>query len=267
MKQLISDIQDLVDKTEGTWGIHLEDLDKNETWSLNENEPFFAASIIKVPIMAAVFSAYEHGMFTLSDTIVLKREDLVGGSGVLQHLTPGISLTVYDYMTLMIIQSDNTATNVLIDLVEVENIQKTMEEIGMKNSSFYNKLMTVPVKTKGRNIITASDIATLLKKLTMGSIVSYYACEQMIDILKRQQFRDCLPDRFPEPSSDIIGANVEWELANKTGWVTGIRHDIGVLYIGQRTMNVVVLSKDVDDREAKQVIAQIGEYIYRYLKK
>lgn len=266
MENLINEIQALMKNSGGTFGIYLEDLDKNETWTWNENEVFNAASIIKVPIMAAVFSAFNEGMFKLSDTIVLKRDDLVGGSGVLQHLTPGISLTIYDYLTLMIIQSDNTATNVLIDLVGVEKIQEIMVEIGMKNSCFYNKLMTVPVKTKGRNMITAVDMGIMLKKLTSGLIISHYACEQMIDIMKKQQFRDCLPDKFPDNDSDIIGTTLEWEFANKTGWVTRIRHDIGVLYVGGRTMNIVVLSKDVEDRVAKETIALIGECIFNYLK-
>ncbi|PKR85643.1 serine hydrolase [Heyndrickxia camelliae] len=266
MELLMNEIQDILHRTGGTWGICLEDLDKKQHWSWNEKEDFFAASIIKVPIMAAVFSAYDQGQFHLSDKIVLKREDLVGGSGILQHMTPGISLTIYDYLTLMIIQSDNTATNVLIDLVGVEKIQETMSEIGMKNSCFYNKLMTVPVKTKGRNKITAGDMAILLHKLTSGSIISQYACEQMIDIMKKQQFRDCLPEQFPEMESDIIGTKSEWEFANKTGWVTGIHHDIGVLYVGNRTMNIVVLSKDVENRLAKQTMAQIGKCIFNYLK-
>ncbi|MGV3465020.1 MAG: serine hydrolase [Heyndrickxia sp.] len=266
MEMLINEIQKLLQQTGGTWGICLEDLDKKDTWSWNDEEAFNAASIIKVPIMATVFSAYDKGQFHLSDKIVLKREDLVGGSGILQHMTPGISLTIYDYMTLMIIQSDNTATNILIDLVGVEKIQETMSEIGMKNSCFYNKLMTVPVKTAGRNKITAGDMAILLHKLTSGSIISYYACEQMIDIMKKQQFRDCLPERFPEVESEIIGTSSEWEFANKTGWVTGIRHDIGVLYVGNRTMNIVALSKDIEDRVAKRTMAQIGKNIFDYLK-
>lgn len=265
LEKLIKEIQAFMNTTGGTWGIYLEDLDKNETWSWNENEVFYAASIIKVPIMAAVFSAFDEGLFKLSDTIVLKREDLVEG-GVLQHLTPGIRLTIYDYLTLMIIQSDNTATNVLIDLVGVKKIQEMIAEIGMKNSCFYNKLNTVPVKTNGRNMITARDMAVLLKKLTSGMIISQYACEQMIDIMKKQQFRDCLPYKFPETESNIIGTKQEWEFANKTGWVTGIRHDIGVLYVGRRTMNIVVLSKDVEDKLAKQTMAQIGECIFNYLK-
>jgi len=266
LEQLINEIQELIHQAGGTWGICLEDLDKREAWSWNDQEVFNAASIIKVPIMAAVFSAFDHGQFHLSDKIVLKREDLVGGSGILQHMSPGISLPIYDYITLMIIQSDNTATNVLIDLVGVEKVQETMSEIGMKNSRFYNKLMTVPVKTKGRNKITAGDIAILLNKLTSGSIISHYACEQMIEMMKRQQFRDCLPDRFPEVESDIIGVKSDWEFANKTGWVTEIRHDVGVLYVGSRTMNIVVLSKDVEDRVAKETMAQIGRYIFDYLK-
>lgn len=265
MKRLITDIQNAVVQAGGTWGIAIKDLDTQETWDLNGDELFYAASVIKVPIMAAVFNAFDKGEFTLSDTIILKREDLVGGAGILQFMTPGASFTIHDIMTLMIIQSDNTATNMLIDLVGIANIQKTMKDIGLKRSSFYNKLMTVPVHIAGKNLITAGEMATLLEKMAYGKVVSMYACEQMIDIMKKQQIRDCLPGKLPYNESTIIGVNPEWELANKTGWVSGSRHDIGIFYVGKRKMISAVLSKDVDDEKSQQVLAEIGKLIYDYM--
>ena len=86
---------------------------------------------------------------------------------------------------LMIIQSDNTATNLLIDLVGVEDIQTTMKEAGMVYSTFYNKLMLGTPNPRGANRIAAGDIAMLLHKMAMGDLVSGRASSQMVDVMKR----------------------------------------------------------------------------------
>ncbi|HJF31566.1 MAG TPA: class A beta-lactamase-related serine hydrolase [Sporosarcina psychrophila] len=265
MKNLSTIIQDLIENTTGTWGIVLEDLDLHDKWIWNGDEVFYAASVIKVPIMAAVFSAIQRESMKLSDQILLEKEDFVGGSGVLQHLTPGTSLTLYDLITLMIIQSDNTATNILIDLIGVEDIQQTMREAGMEKSTFYNKLMTQSIITKGINQVTALDMAKLLKEIVTGRMVSAYAGVQMIEIMKKQQIRDCLPEKLPSPYSALMNGEVRWDLANKTGWIPSVRHDVGIFYVGQRKLIASVLSKEVDDLQSKQILADIGLEIYNYL--
>src|SRR5699024_4673832 len=104
---------------------------------------FTAASVIKVPIMAAAFNAFENRAFAFSDEMELQREDRVGGSGVLQYMAPGTKLSIFDVMTLMIIQSDNTATNMMIDLLGMEMIQRTIDALNLSNTVIRNKLMIV----------------------------------------------------------------------------------------------------------------------------
>jgi beta-lactamase class A len=265
MRSLSTTIQGLIENTTGTWGIVLDDLDLHAKWVWNGDEVFYAASVIKVPIMAAVFFAIQNESLNLGDSILLKKEDFVGGSGVLQHLTPGTSLTLYDIITLMIIQSDNTATNILIDLVGVEQIQQTIRKAGMEKSTFYNKLMMHSVLSKGINQVTALDMAKLLKEIDTGRMASAYAGMQMIEIMKKQQIRDCLSGKLPSPYSELMNGEVRWDLANKTGWIPGVRHDVGVFYVGERKLIASVLSKDVDDLQSKQVLADIGLEIYNYL--
>ncbi|MFJ7828101.1 serine hydrolase [Psychrobacillus sp. NPDC096623] len=266
MKELVSRVQQLIATSKGTWGIVLQDLNSGERWEYNEQELFYAASVIKVPIMASVYSAVERGDLVLTDLIVLDEKDYVGGSGVLQHFTPGSSLPLQDIIMLMIIQSDNTATNLLIDLVGVENIQQTMKEAGMEYSTFYNKLMLSKPNPKGANRIAAVDIAMLLHKLSIGDLVSRTASEQMIVVMKKQQVRDCLPEKLPSPYTDFDHGMTPWELANKTGWIPGTRHDVGIFYVGDRKLMATVLSKDEDDLVSKRILSQIGEEIYKYLQ-
>ncbi|MGV3489661.1 MAG: serine hydrolase [Tuberibacillus sp.] len=265
MKELAKKIESLTAEAGGIWGIALEDLNKGESWKLNGGRVFYAASIIKLPIMAAVFACAARGDFRLTDSLTLKKDDLVGGSGILQHLSPNLELPIYDVITLMIIQSDNTATNMLIDLVGLEEIQRAMISLGMKDSTCYTKLMTVPVEKPGRNMITANDVNHLLKLFATGQFVSLYACEQMIEIMKKQQFRDCLPSLLPEYDFDIVGIRQNWEFANKTGWVTGIRHDAGILYVGSKAMAMTVLSEGCEDRQARDTMGKIGKAVYDYL--
>ena len=267
MKQLVSNIERIIDNAGGTWGISLEDLETGESWNWNEHRLFYAASIIKVPILIAAFSAYDNGDISLSESIKLKKEDMVGGAGVLQHMAPGTNIKIYDVLTLMIIQSDNMATNIIIDLIGKEYIQKTMNDIGLQQSKFFNKLMTVPAEIKGYNQITAAEMSMMLREIAKGKVISEHACQQMISIMKRQQLRDCLPAKLPETDSNVMGMIPEWEIVNKTGNIRGIRHDIGIYYVGKRTMIASVLSSYLDDYESKLVFAEIGLEIYNYLKR
>ncbi|MFS0673146.1 serine hydrolase [Ornithinibacillus sp. 179-J 7C1 HS] len=266
MKKLTDRIQQIIEEAGGAWGISLYDLNTDESWETNEQEPFYSASVIKVPIMIAAFAASHRGEMKLSEKIELKREDIVAGSGVLQHTTPGTQITIYDLITFMIIQSDNTATNMLIDLLGVKNIQQVMKDIGLEKSKFYHKMMTVEVDREGRNIITAHEMTEMLKKLVTGKVISVYACEQMIAIMKKQQIRNSLPVKIPEPEEEIIGSLTEWELANKTGNVSGIRHDIGIFYVGKRNFIASVLTKGLNDLDSPEWIGKVGLEIYQYLK-
>ncbi|UFJ41828.1 class A beta-lactamase-related serine hydrolase [Brevibacillus humidisoli] len=264
MKQMEQVLLPLLEQTGGSWGIVIEDLDREQQWSHNENERFAAESIIKLPIMAAVFAAAESGQIRLSDKLILQREQLVGGSGVLQHLTPGLQLSVYDLVTLMIIQSDNTATNILIDLVGKEQIEQTMKELGMLDSRYLRKLMIYPAAIDEPNTITAHDISRLLAHLAKGTYLSRHACLQMMEIMKRQQFRNGLPAYLPVEAEPFVGRSPLWQLANKTGWDTGRQHDVGIFFIGGRTISVTALSRDLDPPVALDTLARIGQAVYRY---
>ncbi|WP_139490401.1 serine hydrolase [Brevibacillus dissolubilis] len=263
IKALEDQIFRIIDQAGGAWGVVIEDLHTKEKIEHQPDVRFFAASLIKVPIMTAVFADVYAGKYAFEDRLSLRQEDLVGGAGVLQHLQPGLSLSIYDLVMLMIIQSDNTATNILIDQAGRDSIRAIMDKTGMVNSQFYNKLMIIPAELEGRNEVTAGDMASILRHLAHGSVISYDSCLRMIDILKRQQLRDALPLLLGDPDHDIIGGQPKWELANKTGTVTGIEHDTGILYTGQSAVLISVLTKDATDSlTAKRAIGEIGKLVY-----
>ncbi|GAA4705871.1 serine hydrolase [Brevibacillus fulvus] len=259
-------LQELLDKAGGIWGIVIEDLTTGEQLVWNEQRPFYAASLIKVPIMAAVFAEVYNGNRSFADTCLLRQEDLVGGAGVLQHMTPGTAFTLWDLTTLMIIQSDNTATNILIDLLGKERIRQMIQQLGMTNSQFHHKLMIVPAKAEGSNEVSAAGMAALFRQLSKGQILSYHSCQQMIAILKKQQLRDCLPYYLPEPDHPVIGGLPLWELANKTGMVRHIQHDVGILYLGQHAILIAMLSQNVEARLARETIGRTGKLLFDHYR-
>lgn len=232
MEDLQLRLSELLNKAEGKWGVVVHDLDNGARFEHQPDELFIAESVIKVPIMAAVYAAAEQGRFSMEDRLALRKEDLVGGSGLLFALSPGLELTIRDWVTLMIIQSDNTATNVLIDRIGKEQIDRTMQELGMSRSRYSRKLMIYPVEISENNTITAGDVSRMLGKMASGEFLSRRASAEMIAIMKKQQVRNGLPSQLPDPPGEA-----GWEIACKSGWDTGRQHDAGILYVRQRRLD------------------------------
>lgn len=256
-------LRTLLDAAVGKYGVAIYHFETGQEFLYQPDQRFYAASIIKVPIMAAVYEQACVGTLSLSEKIALRAEDMVGGSGVLGSLSPGLELSIYDLVVLMIIESDNTATNVLIDRLGREAIQNAMREWGLHNSQFYNKLQVIPAKIEGYNEITAGDMNHLLKQIAQGKIVSWRACSEMVKIMKQQLFNDGIPSLLPPEQDGPIGAFPEWEMAHKTGFINGVEHDMGLLYFPRATFAVTVLSNEIHDRvAAKQVQGQVGRMLY-----
>ncbi len=264
MEALEKQVKTLLGQAEGVWSVIVEDLNIKQGFSIRGDKQYNAASIIKLPILAAAFSKIDQGEMTLDQKITLSQQDLVGGSGVLQHLSPGLEISVHDLLVLMIIQSDNTATNMIIDLVGESTIQQVMQQLGMENSGFYNRLMIIPAERESSNLVTAEDVAKLLKAFVLGHFISYDSCKRMIKIMKQQQIH-YLTAYFPDPDTDVIGSAPSWSFASKTGNVTGVYHDTGILYVGKRACIVSVLSEQVKQEAAMQTYHQLGKMLHQYM--
>lgn len=253
-------VEEIATEAGGTWGVVIEHLETGERFAMNPDHQFYAASVIKMPIMSAVYREQLAARLNLHDTRTLHAQDQVGGSGVLQLLTPGTEITIQDLVTLMITVSDNAATNMLIDTLTIPVIQASMVEDGMTSSAVYNKLQTVPAVFNGRNAITAQDVAAWCSKAAKGELVSLFASLQMVNVLKRQQYRNKLPALLPDPENPIVGGLPLWEMANKTGMVTDIEHDAGILYLPGASFVIVTLSYQC--HEAIPTMQRIGRTVY-----
>ncbi|QSQ08468.1 Extended-spectrum beta-lactamase PER-1 [Koleobacter methoxysyntrophicus] len=251
-----SELKSIIEGVRGTVGVIVKGLSTGDIFSYNEGVVFPAASVIKLSILWALFEEIEAGKLSLDDEITLSDQHRVGGFGILKELHSGLNLTIKDLATLMIILSDNVATNILIDIIGIERINESIKGIGMKKTSLQRKMMDVQAKQRGLdNFTTPEDTLIILENYINSNKLSQDSRQIMIDILKRQQCNNKLPEFLPEG----------WVLAHKTGDLPGVEHDVGILYTNRKTVIIIVMTKDlIDNREGIKLNNEIGRIVYSH---
>ncbi len=229
----------------GTVGVYARKLDAPASLTYNADGIFPTASISKLLILLSLYQLAERDPGIFRHRITLKLSDFVGGSEVLDAYNPGQSLTVATLADAMIDQSDNTASNVLIDLLGFARIRATIAAAGLRHTQLKRHFMDVnAVVHHSENLTTARDMGTLLYQIERGAhegvrtFVSAAACRKMIDILLHQEDRDKIARGLPPGMP----------LANKTGEIDGVRNDVGIVDpFGESPYVLAVLTKDLDD--------------------
>ncbi len=251
----------IVKKLEGLPGrvsFLYENLATGDKASYKEDEPMMAASVIKLFVMAAAFDRIEKGLLDRSEMIGVRREECVPSCGALTYLHDGILVTVMDLITLMIIFSDNTATNLLIDLLGMEQINGFIKDQGFEKTLLQRKMYDLELSSRGiQNYITAGETGRLLKMMYEGKLVSGQASEKMIGILKNQQLCSKIPfylQALPE----------EPEIAHKTGEDRGITHDVGIVY-GKEPFLICFCGNETDTPAFERVMAEVSLELYEGL--
>jgi beta-lactamase class A len=243
----------------GRWAVSAIGCESGEEISLHPDDLFPAASVIKVPLLAALYAARDTGLVSLDEVRELRQEDVVGGSGVLLELHPGLPLTLEDLARLMIVVSDNTATNMLIDRLGVPFIEEFLLSNGFCRMKLQRRLFDLNARAQGRdNLITAGEVAELLRRMHLGDLppLSPASCEECLSIMRRQQHREKLPALLPP------GAVV----ASKPGGLEDVTHDCGlVITESGKAYSVAILCADFRDRRAAEhAVALISLRLYEY---
>jgi beta-lactamase class A len=215
---------------------------------------FPSASVIKVPILAALFEQVEIGRLDWESRIPLTAEACVEGSGVLRELQPGIALTVRDLARLMIIVSDNTASNLLIEAVGIEHVNALLASYGYRHTRLGRKFYDFAARDAGHeNFCAAGELCDLLCRLIRGEVVSQEASAEMLAIMKRQAYSHRIPALLP-PDTPI---------AHKTGTITGVAHDTGVIFAPSGPIALAVLTQGCRDPiAAESAIRRIARAVY-----
>jgi beta-lactamase class A len=217
----------------GTVSLYAKNLDTGAAVGIRETDPVRTASTIKVPIMLAVFDAVARGQAKWEEPLTLTAQEQVAGSGVLGvEFSTGDQLPVRDVLHLMIVLSDNTATNMILERFTADAVNAYMDKLGIKTTRSMRKVMgsgpaagisaagMVPENRKyGLGVSTPRDMVTILERLDRGGIVSPEASREMLAILKRNQ-----------DNTGITRHLMEFPVAHKTGALDALRSDVGIVY-------------------------------------
>lgn len=271
LELLENEIQDRIDRTQGDFAVFFQDVsDPNRAIIINADEMFHAASTMKTPVMIEVFKQAEAGNFNLSDSIEIKNEfrSIVDGSPFSLNIDRdsgddlynflGKKKTIYDVTHSMITVSGNLATNNIIDLVGADNANSSMHELGAANIKVLRGVEDMKAFNLGLNNETsARDLGVIFKKLATLSLVSPAASDQMIEILKDQKINKMIPGHLP---GDVA-------IAHKTGSITGISHDSGIVFLPDgRSYVLVILSKNLSEAgQGTEAGADISRLVYDFM--
>ena len=227
-------IRDLASHFEGRVSIYAKNLKTGATYDFGGSNRVNTASTIKVPILIGVYSAVHDGKARWTDTSELTPASKVGGSGVLQDMSDGSKVPLRDLVRYMILLSDNTATNLVLDHVSGNQVNAYLEKLGIKDTRSLRKIMkgSSPdgVSDAGRDsanakfgigVATPREMVELLERLYKGEIVDKDASAEILGIMKKQIWRDGIPRTF-----DAVGV----EVADKPGALDHLRSDVGIVY-------------------------------------
>lgn len=220
----------------GTWTCALTELETGRHIGVDEDEVMPTASLIKVPVLVALYRAVEEGRVRLDDRVSYQEEHRVLGSGVLSRLSYGVEMTVRDAAVLMIIISDNAATNIIIDLMGVDYVNEQQRRLGLERTTLFCRLgdRSVGLDARKMSVSTAADTTRLLELIARHEAVSAEASEDMLRILRRQDYRHELTRLLPWNELNMLPHYESNWVAEKGGaFVNGVRAS-GAVFMGSR---------------------------------
>lgn len=250
-----SDLQKKIDAMaaayEGHVALYAKNLTTGESVSVDPTHPVQTASVIKLALMLQAYEQIRDGKLKLSQPVVLTRENQVAGSGVLLELDPGLTLTVKDLIALMITVSDNTATNMLIDVVGLRPTNEMLARMGLANTYFYKKIIvpaTDPMppdqKRFGLGKTTPEEIAKLVESIYRCDLGDRELCVDMITLMRKQQYRAMIPRYLVAPgSSDALSP-----IADKIGMLDAVRNDVALIYTARGPVILSIFTYDNPDK-------------------
>lgn len=220
-------------------------------WNVQGDVLFPSASTAKIPIMIEIWRMIDRGEAALDDMHTVSTADKSNGSGVLRLMHSGLALSLGDLLYLMMAISDNTATNILIDLAGMDRINAIMRELGMTGSILGRPMMgRLAIAGEQENIATPNDYTRVIETLFTGEAASPAACAAMIALLERQQNRRRTGRFVPEADG--------WRWGSKTGTNTGVVNDAGFVTGPAGRMLIAVYCRGVADTvTGEQIIAEI----------
>lgn len=245
-------IQAQINFLRGRIGFFYEDLESGDTYGIHADDSYEAASVIKLLVLCEAYRQFEQGSLSKEELIPVRREDRVPSCGAAAYLHDGIALTVKDLCVLMIILSDNTATNILIRKLGMDCINRTARELGFEKTRLNRLLFDSGASAAGiENQFAPSEIGRFYELLWRGELVSADASREMLEILKKQEINHKIPSMLPKNLT----------IAHKTGEDRGITHDTGIIF-APRPFILCFASNETDVPETEQFIRMASREVY-----
>ncbi len=289
---LLESIEKIAEGFKGDLGVSVKHLGTGETASYNGEKVFPTASVFKIPVIVEFFRQVDARKISLEQQIVLSDRDKVPGSGILKELSEGMPVTYKDLLSLMMIVSDNTATDLVAEIVGFENINKAMRELGLENTKVTKycrqilfdlvginnreiEEMTLDAFNKAaensdytgswslgvedNDVSTPDEMTSLLELIATEKAASREGCQAILDIMAKCQTGTY---RIPKylPQKKLL-------LQRKTGSLPGIKNDVGVITIketGERYALTCFTMNAEDNYEAEETIAKVSQTVYEY---
>ena len=268
LSPVVQHIRPLLESIDGECAVAVRSLEaSSEEVLLDADVEFHAASTMKVPVMVELYRQAANGQFSLDDSIRVENEfrSIVDESpyaldpaddsydALYEHL--GDRRSIRTLMRVMITASSNLATNLLLEMVGPEKVTRTMHRLGAEGLQVRRGVEDLKAFRKSRNnTTTAHGLLVLFEHIARGTAVSEEASAEMINILKEQEHTEMIPARLP----DTV------EVAHKTGWITGVRHDAGIVFVPEGpTYVLVLLSRNLSDVPAGvETLSRISRVVY-----
>jgi beta-lactamase class A len=235
-------------RIDATIGVCTIDLATGACDGWRDDESFPTASCIKVPILAALFERAKRDKLDLDTKVRMRKGDKVGGSGVLRHMTPGTEFTLRDLGMLMTIVSDNAATNMLIDYLGLKAINASIQSWDMKRTVLWRKIDFTKSTKKKKWLGESSpgDMANLLARIGRRELLGKKHDAEMEEMLAAQKYDTAIPRYLPN-SGNWSDDDPEIVVAHKTGSITGVRVDAGIVTAPFGRYVVSAFVKDLED--------------------
>jgi len=264
-KSLWTKLESTIDETDrnldGVLGVAIEDLNTGQKFLLRADSVFPQASSIKIAVLAELYHQAQlsaqgtSGKRKLTDLYTVRAADLVQDSDIMGGLTPGVTqITNRDLATMMVAVSDNSATNVLIDRLGMENVNALLDSLGLHNTRLRRKMMDVKAAAEGReNISTPHEMLTLLGKIYQGKVLNKEMTADFFKMLSTHK------DSFiPRDLPDGL------QIANKPGELEAVRNDSGIVFLQNRPYIICVMTTYlIRERDGEEAIAKISAAAYR----
>lgn len=262
-------LESLALRHNGKVGLYAQNLKTGQTVSVNANALVPTASTIKLAVFVEAFHQIKEGKRRLAEKVKVNKEDIVEGSGILQYLTIPRELPLEDLIVLMMIESDNSATNLVIDQVGIANVNARITSLGLKDTYLYKKVFRpAPAGTPadqprfGLGKTTAREMGQVMASIERCELGEPRLCKRMIEIMKNQQYRNMIPHYI---EAEVDASEQPTQIADKTGSLDASRSDVGIVYT--KNGPIVISAYTYENKDHRWTMENEGELLIARMAK